>query len=378
MITRLSTGPQHHFFGYYGICPWDSTDRYHLALRTDFHERAPTPEDRAEVGLIDANSGRFTPFAATRAFNLQQGSMMHWIDAGFGEEFTFNDWEGDRLVSRAVDPRTRVQRTIDGAIAAVSPFGSLAIGPNYARMSVCRRVVGYANRSYSLEDLTPIPDDDGLFRIDLQTGRTELLIAISDVHRLLPYQGIDQQPHWFNHAVFNPDGTRLVFFCRVMQPGRFLDSLWTVNTDGTGLGCLIEYGHFVSHLAWYDLDTIMVSCDVLGSMQFVSLNVRSGQIAGMQMAEFPPDGHNAFSPDYRWVVCDTYPKGPDRECGLLLHDRTTHQTHHLGSFVHPAHIRGAWRCDLHPRWSRGGRVITFDSVHEGTRQIYAVDVSGIV
>ncbi len=32
-------------------------------------------------------------------------------------------------------------------------------------------------------------------------------------------------------------------------------------------------------------------------------------------------------------------------------------------------------CDLHPRWAQDGSTITFDSVHEGTRQIYALDVS---
>ena len=31
------------------------------------------------------------------------------------------------------------------------------------------------------------------------------------------------------------------------------------------------------------------------------------------------------------------------------------------------------RCDLHPRWNRHDRWIAFDSVHEGSRQVYALD-----
>lgn len=34
--------------------------------------------------------------------------------------------------------------------------------------------------------------------------------------------------------------------------------------------------------------------------------------------------------------------------------------------------RSGFHCDLHPRWSSDGRTAFFDSIHEGTRQIYAV------
>ena len=127
-IKRLSVGPRHHFFGYYGINPWDRGARYHLALETDFHTHRPLPGDVARVGLICRETHEFIPHAETSAFNLQQGSMMHWItggemggDAGATTEFTFNDWENGSLVSRALNPTTGGVRTIRGAIAAVSP-----------------------------------------------------------------------------------------------------------------------------------------------------------------------------------------------------------------------------------------------------------------
>ena len=106
-ITRLSSPPKHHFYGYYGIDAWDPSLRYHLSLETNFHERRPVVGDVASVGLIDRETHAFIPYASISAFNLQQGSMMHWIDVGFGHEFTFNDWENDGLVSRAINFQTR-------------------------------------------------------------------------------------------------------------------------------------------------------------------------------------------------------------------------------------------------------------------------------
>ena len=43
-----------------------------------------------------------------------------------------------------------------------------------------------------------------------------------------------------------------------------------------------------------------------------------------------------------------------------------------------AFTRSGLHCDLHPRWSRDGRWVLFDSIHEGTRQLYAVDVNNLI
>jgi len=94
--------------------------------------------------------------------------------------------------------------------------------------------------------------------------------------------------------------------------------------------------------------------------------------------KFPSDGHNAFSPNREWVVCDTYPKNEARLAGLMLYNIERDEKIMLGQFHHDEIYTGDVRCDLHPRWSRDGQVITFDSVHGDTRQIYLVDVSDIV
>ena len=40
--------------------------------------------------------------------------------------------------------------------------------------------------------------------------------------------------------------------------------------------------------------------------------------------------------------------------------------------------RSGLHCDLHPRWRNDGLQVTFDSLHDGSRQIYIVDTADIV
>lgn len=43
-----------------------------------------------------------------------------------------------------------------------------------------------------------------------------------------------------------------------------------------------------------------------------------------------------------------------------------------------AFTRSGLHCDLHPRWNSLGTKVVFDSIHEGTRQIYTIDVKKII
>lgn len=369
-IHKLSANPHHHFFGYYGIDPWDYKGKNHLALEVEAHTHRPIPTDIAKVGLVNRETNEFTQFANTSAYNLQQGSIMHWI----GEEFTFNDWEEECLVSRALNPKTGEIRTIQGAIAAVSPNKPIAIGLNYQRMAFCRSVVGYASVLESTE-IIPQPENDGLFQLNLKDGTSKLVLSIAEVISNAKDEKLKDGRTWFNHVLFNTDGTRVLFFCRVRYEKGFYSSLWTVNPDGTDLEMQIPFGYRVSHFDWKTPTQILVSSDIVNEMGFVEFTDGMRNFEPIGRGVLPNDGHASFSPDRQRLLCDTYPRGPERKAELLLYNIAENKKSLLGKFHHDEQFSGDIRCDLHPRWSADGNTITFDSVHEASRQIYLIDLT---
>lgn len=63
---------------------------------------------------------------------------------------------------------------------------------------------------------------------------------------------------------------------------------------------------------------------------------------------------------------------------LILYNVQERRRVDIGRFFAPKELDGEIRCDLHPRWSRDEKWVCIDSVHEGSRQVYVVDVSPIV
>ncbi|MCZ7644112.1 MAG: hypothetical protein M5U26_02340 [Planctomycetota bacterium] len=368
----LTRGPGHHFFGYYGIPAWNRAQTKHLALETTFHERRPESGDMARVGLVDLASGRFEPLAETSAFNLQQGAMLHWIDAGFGEELVYNAWLADgTLGARALNPVSGRSRELRCAVGAVGAGGTVALGLDRARSFHIRAVTGYACGPERLRGACP--DDDGLFRIDLQTGASGLVLPLRTLRDGAAIKDAETQV-WIDHVHLNPSGTRVLLIFRARDEKSWRSSLWTVDADGARPKLQIPFGAKVSHFDWFDDETILVSTNVLGPMQFVTFHDGAGDFSPLDPENLPQDGHASYSPDRQKLLCDTYPRGEPPRCELLLYELASKRRVDLGAYDAPPPFRGDIRCDLHPRWRPDGRAVSFDSIHEGTRQVYGIEL----
>lgn len=388
-VRAITTPPGYHWFGYYDKWQIHPTGRYALGMQVGFEHRTPVAEDFIKIGLIDLERGdAWTEIGESRAWNWQQGCMLQWIP-GSDTEVLWNDRDGDRFVTRVVDVHTGASRMLPRPVYALSPDGRYAITSDFERINNQRPGYGYAGIPDPCEDVK-VPPDRGIYRMNLQTGDSELVLPYSRIVGI-PHHGesIDDQWHWFNHLLVNTDGSRFVFLHRWREKMAtrqeravrgWTTRMFTANMDGSDLYLLNDSG-LISHFIWKDTTHINAWTRPAGKEAgFYVMEDKTRNIAQVGEKVMTRDGHLTYVPNVNneWILNDTYPDS-DRNQELYLYHVPTNRKITLGFFHLPEVYRGEWRCDLHPRSSPDGTKVIIDSPFESNgRQLYLLDIAKII
>jgi len=382
-IAPLTTGPKHHYFGYYDKFSENLSGRYVLSHETTFWDRPPRGDDRIPLGMIDLKeANRFQTVAETSAWSWQQGAMLQWWPGEPESTIVYNDRGGDEFVSVVQDIRTGSRRVLPRPVAAVNRTGKKALSLNFSRLADLRPGYGYAELPDKFADVKS-PADDGIYLLDMQTGKYDLIISVAQMTALNPEPTMAGAMHWFNHFLFSPDDKRFIFLHRWFQKQGegvyWFTRLYTANVDGTGIRCLNNQ-KMTSHFDWADESHVIAwaNQDGIGNRYYLFSDDGSGKAEIIGDTELTPfgDGHCSYSPDRKWILTDTYPD-KEKHRTLLLFNVEKKRRITLGRFFSVPTITEI-RCDLHPRWMRDGKGITLDSSHTGVRQIYGMDLTSIV
>ena len=378
---QITFGPKNHFFGYIGhvgTIPWNQSGRYIIALRTDFVDRMPGPDDAAEVILLDTENDYEVRVVDTcRGWNVQQGTMLYWNPASPENQFFFNDRDTETgkvfavLYDIAEGRRVREYRFDDTPIGngGVSFDGKYFAGINYARMARLRLVTGYPG-AWDWTEGVSAPEDDGVFRVDVESGEKRLLVSFRDLAEALRRErpAIDSIPLFINHTLWNRTGERLFFFARgnFGKPGR-INASFTVATDGTDLRR--QQTHIGGHPEW---DAGMRMLGSIANRQAV-FDVDSQELVELigDSEMFPdPEGDIALSPNLEWLA-NGYKD--DGKVYYVIHNRRTGTTYRAGGYDLYGRVSGNLRCDPAPRWNRSGDMLLIPAMMEdGTRQMFTL------
>lgn len=369
---------KHHFFGYYDVSPWNRSGNKFLCLETSFMNRAPLPDDEAAILLIDlADGGKTSVLDTTRAWNWQMGCRLQWLPSAPNNKILYNNRQENGFVTVILDVETGKKNIIPMPTYAVSRDGKRGISLNFSRLHDTRPGYGYAG----IPDVNAsknIPDNDGLFLINLETGKSKMLLSYEQIVSFEHTDEMDERKHRINHLFWGPDDQRILFLHRWRVDERQVRTrMLTVNPDGTKLNCA-GYSHYISHFDWQHIEKILVWAQLGGySPDYLMVSEFSGKVEPVKQGRFSGDGHCSWSPDKKRMLTDTYPD--ENLCyGVLLYHPSTDTLETVAKFYSPKEISGEIRCDLHPRWHPKGRAISFDAVTEGKRRVFIADISDMV
>jgi len=362
------------FFGYYDLNAYNSTGDVHLCARTSFIDRIPTLDDVLELGTVKNNV--FTKFAETTSWNFQQGAMLQY-KSGSDDTVFYNIRENNEYKTVIHNIENGRKYVYGMPCACISPNGRYGLSINFARIFDFRKGYGYQG----VEDVfyeQNCPDKDGVFLVNFETGKIKLIISYEDIVRQFPSDVTKNEKLIVNHITFNETSDRFLFLLRNF-PGK-KDREWgttLITSDLNGNMHMVLEHKFFSHYAWKNSNQIVAFCIPEDKPGLYLINDLSGEITQLKSpyphGPFGGDIHCIYSPDKRYILGDGY-TDTDGYRPLFLYDTQTEDIRMLLKSKSLMDDNWDIRCDLHARFNRQGNKVSFDSVHNGTRQICEINL----
>lgn len=362
------------FFGYYDKSP-ESLDGHVLAYMYDASTaEKPGPESPIVLALFSPDAEKPSFALPISSYNWQQGARAQWVSSDL---IAVNDYDEARkiYISKLISKSDFViRKTYDYPIQdAFSTNYFLSV--NYRRLAALRPDYGYTNmpplNSEELRDVS----NDGIWRVEFETGDAKLIVSLESVCELSPPPShMDGAYHKVNHVMISPLGDKFIFLHRLVLNGRRFDRLLLADSVTGELRLLNDSG-MVSHYTWIDNERLlgyMRGPDAHDGYWVVDVQAGSFEHFANGSLDHYGDGHPHAQGDL--VITDTYPDRA-RMQKLILTNWRTGKVQEIGEFFHGFDYGAECRCDLHPRLSPDGKRAYFDSVFDGKRRLYSVDLA---
>lgn len=374
-LTRHQACRRETFGGYYDVPLLSADGGRLLAHATSVVGRNPRRGELAQTGYFDrTGDGRFTPVDETPLWCWQLGSRLRWWPDANSGIFAYNGiYNGICGTIFRSAAKGEVEHFVPHPTFDLDKSGRLGMAISFPRLAWARPGYGYLHEADAFKHERE-PNADGAWRVDIETGKAELILSIAEAAQFRRTPEMEGAFHYFNGLSLNPSGTRFsllhVWINDPNQPNRWGARAITSSVTGEHL-FLLEAQGTPSHYAWLSDDKIVLTIvDARYVSEYVGYVDQQGPENSGDLSGLPDyDGHPSLSPQGEWLITDSYPNRygdqvlgayniPQRRYAPLAHLRPR------------ARYWGDVRCDLHPRWSSDGAEVIFDSAHAGGRAIY--------
>ena len=407
----------HYFFGYFNLPQVSRDETKVLALGVDFITRLPKGDDEARVGYFDLSDPdqQFVELGTTNAFNWQQGCMFQFCGPDLGAKAIFNRFDGSQYVSDIFHFESRQWQRCNSPIYAMFPCGNLALTIDFTRHYWCRRGYSYGNIVDESKN-RPIVEGDGIWLININSGDVEQIVAVEDMIAMDPVSSMQGATHYLEHMTVSPSGSQFAFLHRWrIADGGVHSRLCLSDMFGRNIRVLNDSGR-MSHYCWRSEKVLVgyggvpntinkmrtkkmliggffrkalplyhrlvrdgspLSLFVTGD-GYLQIDTETGRIETIARALAGEDGHPTMVPGHDGFVTDTYSRATLGQRAKLYRYDLASSSHELlvelGSI--DALDDSPLRCDLHPRMSPSGHLVSIDTMDRGVRGVYVYRLCG--
>lgn len=431
-----TVGPKHHLFGFHDLVAFNQTGEKLLSLEAEVINRPPLPGEKFGVGYVLWKEQKFIKLGDTCAMNYPQGARQQWIDNNhfIVNNRVGDHWGADiynveigekiRTIDSACHILSKDKKKCFGINYArlhrLGGYGYIGLKDLFVDEETPEKDGIYVtnidnNQTVLLVSIKDVSDCDK--ETSSHNGYHHYI-----THLVLSPNG---ERIAFLHRFFLSDGglrTRLMTVgvdgtdLRCLAVG-FLshfdwhddNSIFIWGRSGGSVDSIRSNPIFSTPLVKPFLGVVkLVARKILKHSKEMSMNFLLCEdtfpksVIPIAQGVIMEDGHPMSCPvDRNLVVCDNYPDKLTKSRTLFFYDFIQNKRFDIGRFrmsdEQPvideferfsygvdreimkmfsseqfSFTRSGLHCDLHPRWDVNGTMVAFDSIHEGTRQIYIV------
>lgn len=440
-VIRLTEAPKHHLFGFHDLLISNKAETKYLCLEVETMNRPPLPGEMFGVGYVENGQfikvGETTALNYPQGARQQWmgDTNLFTVNNRIGDKWAADLYDADTNTLVEHLPATVHMLTKDGRYALGLDYARLHRLGGYGYTGLEDKS---ANDPFPSESGITIMDmqtkEVKLLVSVKQVAKCGVSNITGQAHHYLTHLCLNPSNTRvaFLHRYFMPDGglmTRLMTIGIDGSDLRCIGQGFLSHYDWKDDNHIYIFGRVGSSVDAIRNNPIMSNPLFKHTLRFAKKMVKmvigkgKGIVGGMSflMIEdtleatatafakdiIPTDGHPMTHPfNNDWCICDNYPDAEGYR-DLFLYHFLEDKRYNLGRFKRLfeepdmalkeeffkgidskilkfiseselAFTRSGLHCDLHPRWSSDGKWAVFDSIHEGTRQVYKVDVSSII
>ncbi|MBQ3640720.1 MAG: hypothetical protein II969_07485 [Anaerolineaceae bacterium] len=367
LYKDLSSNGFHVFRGYYDLKYISQDQKKLLAHRLPI-TAGVNRNTKIDIGFYDLENSEFRKITESSAWCWQQGSRLRWHPL-YPDQIIYNDVDRNNncYCTRIFDIHDGIEKgKIDFPLYDIADDYSYGISINFSRLQRLRPGYGY-NFLPDETEKNPIPSQDGVYYVDVQSDTAKLLYTLKELSEEIGVS--DNSECYLNHISISPDNKHFIFFLISNVPNVKGWNAVLFVSDTFGNYKILERKDRVSHYCWIDGKKLMVTCHKDDNIEYYCIfDIETGEKEILNIHKLNKDGHPSPLTKDQFIT-DTYP-GINSLQEVLVFSQNCERAKTVLSVYHDYRLRGEKRCDLHPSVENNGRYFSVDSTYkDGKRSI---------